>query len=43
MVDAAVVGDPIVNPTFVPSPDARASVQIQLINEIVITGIEEGQ
>ena len=43
MVDAAVAGDPIVNPTFVPSPDARASVQIQLITDIVITGIDEGQ
>ena len=43
MVDAAVAGDPIVNPTFVPSPDARASVQIQLITEIVITGIDKGQ
>ena len=43
MVDATVDRDPIVNPTFVPSPKARASVQIQLIGHIVITGINEGQ
>ena len=43
MVEPAVAGDPIVNPTFVPSPEARASVQIQLIGNIVITGIDEGQ
>ena len=43
MVEPSVAGDPIVNPTFVPSPEARASVQIQLITHIVITGIDEGQ
>ena len=43
MVEPAVAGDPIVSPTFVPSPEARASVQIQLITDIVITGIDEGQ
>ena len=43
MVDAEIVRDPIVNPTIVISPDARASFQIQLINEIVITGIDEEQ
>ena len=43
MVDTEIVRDPIANPTIVISPDARASVQIQLINEIVITGFDEGQ
>ena len=43
MVEPAVAGDPIVNPAFVPSPKARTSVQIQLIGNIVITGIDEGQ
>ena len=43
MVDAEIVRDPIANPTIVISPDARASFQIQLVNEIVITGIDEEQ
>ena len=40
MVDTEIVRDPITTPSFVISPDARASLQIQLVNEIVITGIE---
>ena len=43
MVDAEIVRDPIPTPTLVISPDARASLQIQLVNEIVITGIDEEQ
>ena len=43
MAEPAIAGDPVANPTFVPSPEARASVQIQLIGDIVVTGIDEGQ
>ena len=43
MVDTELVRDPIPAPSFVISPDARASLQIQLVNEIVITGIDEEQ
>ena len=43
MVDAEVVRDPIPTPSLVISPDARASLQINLVNEIVITGIDEKQ
>ena len=43
MAEAAIAGDPVADLTFVPSPEARASVQIQLIGHIVVTGIVEGQ
>ena len=42
-VDTEIVRDPIPTPSLVISPDARASLQIQLVNEIVITGIDEEQ
>ena len=43
MVDAEIVRDPIPTPSLVISPDARASLQINLVNEIVVTGIDEEQ
>ena len=43
MVDAEIVRDPIPTPTLVISPDTRASLQINLVNEIVVTGIDEEQ
>ena len=41
MVDAEVVRDPISTLNLVISPDARASLQINLIAEIVVTGVDE--
>ena len=41
MVDAEVVHDPIPTPSLVISPDARASLQIQLVTEIVVTGVDD--
>ena len=43
MVEVAAAGDPAVDLTFVPTPEIRASLQIQLIGHIVVVGIEEGQ
>ena len=43
MVEPAAAGDPVADLTFVPSPETRASIQIQLIGHIVVTGIDEGQ
>ena len=43
MADAAADGDPAAGPTFVPSPETRASVQIQLIGHIQVIGIDQGQ
>ena len=43
MVEVAAAGDPVVDLTFVPRPEIRASLQIQLIGHIVVVGIEEGQ
>ena len=43
MVEPAAAGDPFADLTFVPSPETRASIQIQLICHIVVTGIDEGQ
>ena len=43
MVEVAAAGDPVVDLTFVPTPETRASIQIQLIGHIVVTGIDEGQ
>ena len=43
MVEPAAAGDPVADLTFVPSPETRASIQIQLIGNIVVTGINEGQ
>ena len=43
MVEPAIAGDPVADLTFVPSPETRASIQIQLIGHIVVTGIDEGQ
>ena len=41
MVDAEVVRDPIPTPSLVISPDARASLQISLVTEIVVTGVDD--
>ena len=43
MVEVAAAGDPAVDLTFVPSPEIRASLQIQLIGHIGVVGIEEGE
>ena len=43
MVELATAGDPVVDLTFVPTPETRASLQIQLIGHIVVVGIDEGQ
>ena len=43
MAEAAADGDPAADPTFVPSPETRASVQIQLIGHIQVIGIDQGQ
>ena len=43
MAEAATDGDPDAGPTFVPSPEVRASIQIQLIGHIQVIGIEQGQ
>ena len=40
---AEVTHDPPVIKTLVISPDARATLAINLIAEIAVTGIEEGQ
>ena len=41
MVDAEVVRDPISTLHLVISPDARASLQISLVAEIVVTGVDD--
>ena len=41
MVDVEVVRDPISTLNLVISPDARASFQINLIAEIVVTGVDD--
>ena len=43
MVEVAAAGDPVVDLTFVPTSETRASLQIQLIGHIVVAGINEGQ
>ena len=43
MAEAAADGDPAADLTFVPSPETRASVQIQLIGKIQVIGIDQGQ
>ena len=43
MVEVAAAGDPVVDLTFVPTPEIRASLQIQLIGHIVVVGIEKGE
>ena len=43
MAEVAAACDPVANITFVASPETRASIQIQLIGHIVVTGIDEGQ
>ena len=43
MVDAEIFRDPIPTPKLVISPDVRASLQINPVNEIVITGVDEEQ
>ena len=41
MVDAEVVRDPISTLNLVISPDARSSLQINLVTEIVVTGVDD--
>ena len=41
MVDAEVVRDTISAKNLVIRPDARASLQINLITEIVVTGVDD--
>ena len=43
MAEAAAEGDPDAGPNFVPSPEVRALIQIQLIGHIQVTGIQQGQ
>ena len=43
MADVEVVRDPISIQNLVISPDARASLQIALITEIVVTGAEDDE
>ena len=43
MAEAAAEGDLDAGPNFVPSPEVRASIQIQLIGHIQVIGIEQGQ
>ena len=43
MAEAVAEGDLDTGPNFVPSPEVRASIQIQLIGHTQVTGIEQGQ
>ena len=43
MAEAAAEGNLDPGPNFVPSPEVRASIQIQLIGHTQVTGAEQGQ